>query len=114
MYWAVLIFSAIFEAVWATALGHSEGFTNPIAIIIFFIALIISMGGLGYAVKEIPIGTGYAVWTGIGATLTVVYAIATGVESVSLLKVIFIFGIIIAVIGLKLTDSKAKDATAKE
>lgn len=102
MAWVVLLISAVFEAVWATALGMSHGFSEPVPTVVFFIALAISMVGLGWAVKTIPIGTSYAVWVGVGAALTVGYAMATGEESVSLGKLVFITGIIAAVIGLKL------------
>lgn len=102
MAWVVLLISAVFEAVWATALGMSHGFSEPVPTVVFFIALAISMVGLGWAVKTIPIGTSYAVWVGVGAALTVGYAMATGEESVSLGKIVFITGIIAAVIGLKL------------
>jgi quaternary ammonium compound-resistance protein SugE len=100
--WIVLLVSAVFEAVWATALGQSNGFSELVPSIVFFVALAISMGGLGWAVKSIPIGTAYAVWVGIGAALTVSYAILTGDESASVGKVVFIAGIILAVVGLKL------------
>ena len=102
MPWIVLLVSAVFEAVWATALGQSDGFSNLVPSIVFFVALAVSMGGLGWAVKHIPIGTAYAVWVGIGAALTVSYAILTGDESASVGKVVFIAGIIAAVVGLKL------------
>lgn len=102
MAWVVLLISAVFEAVWATALGMSHGFSEPVPTVVFFIALAISMVGLGWAVKTIPIGTSYAVWVGVGAALTVGFAMATGEESVSLGKLVFITGIIAAVIGLKL------------
>lgn len=102
MVWAVLLVSAVFEAVWATALGMSDGFTNPVPTVVFFIALPISVGGLGWCLKYLPLGTGYAVWTGVGAALTVIYAILTGVEPVSVAKVIFLVGIIGSVVGLKL------------
>lgn len=102
MAWVVLLISAVFEAVWATALGMSHGFSEPVPTAVFFIALAISMAGLGWAVKTIPIGTSYAVWVGVGAALTVGFAMATGEESVSLGKLVFITGIIAAVIGLKL------------
>lgn len=106
MPWIILLISAVFEAVWATALGMSNGLTEPKPTLVFFIALLLSMGGLGWAVKYIPIGTAYAVWVGIGAALTVTYAMATGTESISVGKVIFITGIIAAVIGLKLVPHK--------
>lgn len=64
------------------------------------------MSGLGWAMKSIPLGTAYAVWVGVGAALTVIYAMATGAESITLGKVIFITGIIAAVVGLKLVPHK--------
>ena len=102
MPWIVLLISAVFEAVWATALGMSDGFREPVPTVVFLVALAISMVGLGWAVRSVPIGTAYAVWVGVGAALTVAYAMATGEETVSLGKVVFISGIIAAVIGLKL------------
>jgi quaternary ammonium compound-resistance protein SugE len=101
MSWLVLIVSGVLEAVWATALGKSEGFSRPAPSIVFVVGLIASMLGLAYAMKELPLGTAYAVWVGIGATLTVIYAMATGSESVSLLKVLFLIMIVGGVVGLK-------------
>jgi quaternary ammonium compound-resistance protein SugE len=60
------------------------------------------MVGLAYAMRELPVGTSYAVWVGIGASLTVVYAMATGTEPVSLVKVLLILGLVGCVVGLKL------------
>ena len=105
MPWIVLLISAVFEAVWATALGESEGFSRPTPSVVFLIAVTVSMAGLGWAAKHIPIGTAYAVWTGVGAALTVTWAMATGAEAVSLLKVVFLIGIVGAVVGLKLVPS---------
>lgn len=104
--WPVLLVSAVFEAVWATALGLSDGFSRPIPTIVFLVGLTLSMLGLGWAARHIPIGTAYAVWTGVGAALTVAYAMATGTESISVGKVIFLTGIIAAVVGLKLVPSR--------
>lgn len=101
MSWIVLIISGVLEAVWATALGKSEGLTRLAPSIVFVVGLIASMLGLAYAMKELPLGTAYAVWVGIGATLTVIYAMATGSESVSLLKVLFLIMIVGGVVGLK-------------
>lgn len=101
MSWLVLIISGVLEAVWATALGKSEGFTRLAPSIVFVVGLVASMLGLAYAMRELPLGTAYAVWVGIGATLTVVYAMATGAESVSLLKVLFLVMIVGGVVGLK-------------
>ena len=102
MAWIVLLASAVFEAIWATALGRSEGFTQPAPTVVFLITLLLSMLGLGWAAKHIPIGTAYAVWTGVGAALTVSYAMLTGDETVSAWKILFIAGIIASVVGLKL------------
>lgn len=102
MSWTVLVLSGVLEAVWATALGKSDGFSRLAPSIVFFVAVILSMVGLAFAMREIPIGTAYAVWVGIGAVLTVVYAMVTGDEAVSLMKVIFLVGIVGSVIGLKL------------
>ncbi|MGO2095784.1 MAG: DMT family transporter [Candidatus Microbacterium stercoravium] len=102
MSWVILLVSAVLEAVWATALGESDGFAHPVPTVVFLVALTVSMLGLGYAAREIPIGTAYAVWTGTGAALTVAYAMATGAEPITFLRVVFIAGIVGAVIGLKL------------
>lgn len=102
MAWIVLIISGILEAVWATALGKSDGFTKLPPTILFFIALLASMAGLAYAMRTLPTGTSYAVWVGIGATLTVVYGMATGTEPASLLKIVLLLGIILCIVGLKL------------
>lgn len=70
--------------------------------IVFGVSLLLSMGGLAYAMRELPVGTAYAVWVGIGASLTVTYAMATGTEPASLAKVLLVGGIIGCVVGLKL------------
>ena len=105
MAWIVLLISAVLEAVWATALGQSEGFTRAIPTAIFLAATILSLVGLGWAAKHIPIGTAYAVWTGLGAALTVSYALLTGEESASVWKLVFISGIVASIAGLKLLPS---------
>ncbi len=101
MAWIILVISGVLEAVWATALGKSDGVTRPVPSIIFGIALMLSMGGLAYAMRTLPVGTSYAVWVGIGAALTVTYAMVSGDESASWLKILFILGIVGCVIGLK-------------
>jgi quaternary ammonium compound-resistance protein SugE len=113
MAWIVLLISAVLEAVWATALGQSDGFTNGTATTVFAVALIFSMAGLGWAVRHIAIGTAYAVWTGLGAALTVGYAVLTGAESASVWKLVFIGGIVACVVGLKLLPEESKPANAR-
>lgn len=103
MSWFVLVLSGILEAVWATALGKSEGFSRLGPSLVFASALVASMAGLAYAMQDLPVGTAYAVWVGIGAVLTVVYAMATGEEPVAMLKIVFLLMIIGGVLGLKLS-----------
>ncbi|MEV4687742.1 DMT family transporter [Microbacterium sp. LWH3-1.2] len=102
MAWVILIVSGILEAVWATALGKTEGFTKLWPSVIFGAALVASMGGLAWAMRDISTGTAYAVWVGIGASLTVAYAMITGDEAVSLVKMLLILGLVGCVVGLKL------------
>ncbi|WP_454299522.1 DMT family transporter [Salana multivorans] len=101
MSWFVLIVSGVFEAVWATALGRSEGFTKLGPTLVFAGALVVSMGGLAYAMRELPTGTSYAVWVAVGAVLTVLIAVLTGAESMTLLKALFLAMIVGGVVGLK-------------
>ena len=99
--WLVLLASAVLEAVWATALGLSEGFSQLLPSLVFAVTATLSLVGLGLAVKRIPLGTAYAVWVGIGAALTVAWAMATGVEPANPLKLLFIAGIVGCAAGLK-------------
>ena len=103
MSWFVLVISGVLEAVWASALGKSDNFSRPVPSVVFVVGLASSMAGLAFAMRELPVGTAYAVWVGIGAALAVAYAMATGDEPVSLLKLFFLGGIIVSVIGLKLS-----------
>ncbi|WP_448388952.1 DMT family transporter [Microbacterium aurum] len=102
MSWVILIISGMLEAVWATALGKSEGFTKLVPTIVFGVTLVASMGGLAWAMRDISTGTAYAVWVGIGASLTVAYAMITGDEQFSLVKMLLILGLVGCVVGLKL------------
>jgi quaternary ammonium compound-resistance protein SugE len=99
--WLVLVLSGVLEAVWATALDRSEGFSRLGPSVVFGLALVLSMAGLAYAMRELPVGTAYAVWVGIGAVLTVVIAMASGEEPVSAVRLLLLAGIIGCVIGLK-------------
>lgn len=102
MSWIVLVMSGVLEAVWAIALDKSHGFSKPAPTVVFLVAVVASMVGLAYAMRDLPVGTAYAVWVGIGAVLTVVYAMATGDEPASLLKAAFLVMIVGGVVGLKL------------
>lgn len=102
MAWLVLILSGVLEAVWAVALAKSDGFSRPVPSLVFLVGLVLSMCGLAYALRTLPIGTGYAVWVGIGAALTVAYGMASGAESVTAVKLLLLTGLVGCVVGLKL------------
>ncbi|WP_213578288.1 SMR family transporter [Rhodococcus sp. USK13] len=101
MAWIVLVLSGVLEAVWATALGRSEGFSKISPSVVFVIALLLSMAGLAFAMRTLPTGTAYAVWVGIGASLTVGFAMVTGAENTSLVKILLVAAIVACVVGLK-------------
>ncbi|PPG32607.1 multidrug efflux SMR transporter [Rathayibacter sp. AY2B9] len=102
MSWIVLILSGVLEGVWATALGKSEGFTRLGPSVVFGVGVVASMAGLAYAMRELPTGTAYAVWVGIGASLTVLYGMFFGGEGFSLVRTLLVLGIVGCVVGLKL------------
>ena len=101
MDWLVLVCSGVLESVWAISLGKSEGLTHLVPSIVFFVAVIASMLGLTFAMKTLPTGTAYAVWVGIGASLTVIYGMATGAEPFTWARVLLITGLIACIVGLK-------------
>ncbi|HET6562536.1 MAG TPA: SMR family transporter [Marmoricola sp.] len=103
MAWLVLGISGVLEAVWAVALGKSEGFSRLGPSVVFLVALALSMGGLAYAMRSLPTGTAYAVWVAVGASLTVAFGMVTGSESASPVKVLLLLGLVGCVVGLKLT-----------
>lgn len=102
MSWFVLVLSGALESVWATALGRSEGLTRPWPTATFGVALVLSMAGLGYAMRTLPVGTAYAVWVGIGAVLTIVVAVVSGSETLSLPRALLLAGLVGCIVGLKL------------
>jgi quaternary ammonium compound-resistance protein SugE len=104
MSWFVLILSGVLEAVWATALGRSEGFTRLAPTVVFAVSVTLSMVGLAYAMRELPVGTSYAVWVGIGASLTVVWSILTGKERATVGRALLLIGLVGSVIGLKVVS----------
>ena len=100
MYWLLLVLAGLFEAVWASALRLSEGFSKPIPSIITVIFMIISLGLLAYTTKYLPIGTAYVVWTGVGAVATTIVGMFIFNEPTDFLRIMFICLIIAGVIGL--------------
>jgi quaternary ammonium compound-resistance protein SugE len=104
MAWLILVASGVLEAVWATAMDRSEGFSRLIPSLIFAVALLFSMAGLAFAMRTLPTGTSYAVWVGVGAVLTVGYAMLTGEETASPVKILLIAGVVGCIAGLKVVS----------
>ena len=105
MAWVVLIVASLFEIGWATGLKFTEGFTRLWPTAGTVAALIASVALLGLAARSLPIGTAYAVWTGIGAAGTVVCGIAFFHEPATVPRLVCVGLILAGVIGLKLTAS---------
>lgn len=101
MAWLILVLSGVLEAVWAVALGKTDGFTRLVPTVVFLVAITASMLGLAYAMRTLPVGTSYAVWVGIGASLAVAYGMVTGDEPVSIARVLLLVGLIGCIVGLK-------------
>lgn len=101
MAWLVLVLSGAFEAVWAIALDRSDGFTRLWPSVTFFAALAVSMGGLAWAMRELPLGTAYAVWVGVGAVITVVYGIVANGDPATLPRMLFLAMVVGGIVGLK-------------
>ncbi|MFE1319307.1 DMT family transporter [Kitasatospora phosalacinea] len=101
MAWVVLIVAGVLETVWAVALEASKGFSRLVPSAVFAVALALSMGGLAYAMRSIPLGTGYAVWVGIGAVGTAVYGMAAMGDAVSAARITCLVLILSGVVGLK-------------
>ncbi len=101
MAWVVLIVAGVLETVWAVALESSRGFSRLVPSLVFAVALALSMGGLAYAMRSIPLGTGYAVWVGIGAVGTALYGMAAMGDTVSAARVTCLVLIVAGVVGLK-------------
>jgi quaternary ammonium compound-resistance protein SugE len=102
MAWVVLVLSGVLETVWAAALSESRGFARVTPSLVFGVALVLSMVGLAYALRTIPVGTGYAVWVGIGAVGTALYGMLALGESTSVARLLCLVAIVAGVVGLKL------------
>lgn len=105
MPWVILFVAGLLEMVWALMLKQSDGLTKPAPTIAFFISLAISMFLLAQALKSLPVGTAYAVWTGIGAAGTAIVGIIWLGESREVLKLVSLVMLIGGIVGLRLTSS---------
>ncbi len=101
MAWLTLVASGVLEAVWATALGASDGLRKRKPTIVFFVSICLSFVGLAYAMTEIPTGTAYAVWVGIGAVGASIYPALAGKERLAPAKAAMLCVLVGSLIGLK-------------
>ncbi|QQS35143.1 MAG: quaternary ammonium compound efflux SMR transporter SugE [Ignavibacteriales bacterium] len=101
MNWIILVVAGIFEIAWAVGLKYTDGFTKLWPSIFTIAAMILSMYLLSVSVKTLPLGTAYAVWTGIGAVGTAIFGMILFGESKELIRIFFIFLIVSGIIGLK-------------
>ncbi|MFF1873379.1 SMR family transporter [Streptomyces sp. CB03911] len=101
MAWLVLLVSGLLETVWAVALTNSKGFSRLVPTVVFAVALVLSMGGLAYAMRSVPIGTGYAVWVGIGAIGTALYGMTALGDPATAARIGCLLLIVSGVVGLK-------------
>jgi quaternary ammonium compound-resistance protein SugE len=101
MAWIALVISGLLETAWAIALDRSAGFTRLVPSLVFAVTAVLSMVGLAYALREIPVGTGYAVWVGIGAVGTALVGMLALHESASLPRIGCLLLVVAGVVGLK-------------
>ena len=104
MAWVVLCIAGAFEAGWALGLKYSEGWTKLWPSVFTVFCMIISFWLLSYALRIIPVGTAYAVWTGIGAASVAILGIFLFQESASFWRLFFIATILVGIIGLKMSS----------
>ena len=103
MSWIILFFAGLFEVGWAVGLKYTDGFTRPLPTVLTVAAMSISLGLLGLAMKELPLGTAYAIWTGVGAVGTVIAGIILFGESMALVRLASVALIISGLVGLKVS-----------
>ena len=103
MSWIILFFAGLFEVGWAVGLKYTDGFSKPLPTALTIAAMAISLGLLGLAMKELPLGTAYAIWTGVGAVGTVIAGIVLFGESMALFRLASMALIICGLVGLKIS-----------
>lgn len=103
MSWIILFFAGLFEVGWAVGLKYTDGFSRPFPTALTIAAMAISLGLLGLAMKELPLGTAYAIWTGVGAVGTVIAGIVLFGESMALVRLVSVALIVAGLIGLKVS-----------
>ncbi|MBX3015906.1 MAG: multidrug efflux SMR transporter [Caldilineaceae bacterium] len=105
MAWVILLIAGLLEAVWALLLKQSDGLTKPMPTVGFFISLLLSMFLLAQALRTLPVGSAYAVWTGIGAATTAIIGMIWLGESREVLKIVSLVLLLAGIVGLRITSS---------
>ena len=103
MAWTLLIIAGIFETAWAVGLKYTHGFTRLVPSLLTGGAIVISMGLLGIAARDLPIGTAYAVWVGIGALGAAILGVVLFAEPLTPARIVFLLLLLVAIVGLRLT-----------
>ena len=103
MAWIILLAAGLFEIGWAVGLKYTEGFTRPLPTVLTVASMIVSLALLGLALKTLPLGTAYAVWTGIGTVGTVLLGILLFGEAATAIRLACVGLILAGIVGLKLT-----------
>jgi quaternary ammonium compound-resistance protein SugE len=102
--WFVLFFAGLLEIGWAVGLKHTAGFTRPLPTVLTVASMVASLGLLGISLKTLPLGTAYAIWTGLGTLGTAVLGIALFGEEISMARLACIGLIVAGLVGLKLVS----------
>jgi len=103
MPWLILFFAGLFEVGWAIGLKYTDGFSRPLPTVLTVAAMAASLGLLGLAMRDLPLGTAYAIWTGVGAVGTVIAGVVLFGESLAPMRVASVMLIITGLIGLKIS-----------
>jgi quaternary ammonium compound-resistance protein SugE len=103
--WVLLVVAGLLEVGWAVGLKYTDGFRRPVPTVLTVAAIVGSMWLLGLAARELPIGTAYAVWVGIGATGAAVLGIVLLGEPLTVGRAVFLVLLVVSIVGLKLTSA---------
>ncbi|MGY4492880.1 quaternary ammonium compound efflux SMR transporter SugE [Pseudomonas sp. TE3610] len=103
MPWLILFFAGLFEVGWAIGLKYTDGFSRPLPTVLTVAAMAASLGLLGLAMRDLPLGTAYAIWTGVGAVGTVIAGVVLFGESLAPMRIASVLLIITGLIGLKIS-----------
>jgi len=102
MSWAILLLASVFEIAFAIGLKYSQGLTRPLATTFAAVSGLMGMGLLAFALKSLPVGTAYAIWTGIGTIGTAVLGMIFLKEPISAARLVCIAMVVTGIVGLKL------------